>query len=77
MKPLKEHPITYQVAYKVFEILERNTIQVKFVKDLQMDVFIHDYRTAKPTLCAIVPRITTGKIFWALHVLHNNYDPSC
>ncbi|PHU30410.1 hypothetical protein BC332_02503 [Capsicum chinense] len=35
-------------------------------------------KMAKPTLHAIVPRITTGKYIkdhWAMRALHNNYDP--
>ncbi|KAK9180501.1 hypothetical protein WN944_026665 [Citrus x changshan-huyou] len=41
LKPLKEHPTAYWVLYEVFEIRERNTIRVRFPKELQMDPRVH------------------------------------
>ena len=41
LKPLKERLITYLVLYEVFEIQEKNTIQVIFPKELQTDPPAH------------------------------------
>jgi hypothetical protein len=74
-KPLRERPITYWVLYGVFEIREKyhsDNISKGVANGSAGSPIIDGSRTAKPTLHAIVPRITTGKMSSTAEIM----DPS-